>query len=173
MIRRQAVSKAFTSEESEDTSVSARPVARAARGQERPITPEGYKALQAERAQLDGDERARLAAMTEPHFEVAKRHLEVRLAQVLATLDSVRVVHPEAKADGVVRFGSRVALRWSTGRSQTLRIVGPDEADLKQGLVSVDSPIARALLDQREGSTIEVERPVGTDEATLERVTSS
>jgi transcription elongation factor GreB len=173
VIRRQVVSKAFTSEETEDTSVSARPVARAPRGQERPITPEGYKALQAERALLEGEGRARLSVMNEPEREVAKRQLESRLAQVLATLDSVRVVHPEAKADGLVRFGSRVVLRWSNGKSQMLRIVGPDEADLKKGLVSVDSPIARALLDQREGSTIEVERPVGTDEATLERVTSS
>jgi transcription elongation factor GreB len=148
------VSKAFTSEETEDTSVTARPVARAARGQERPITPEGYKALVAERAFLEGEARAQLGGLLEAEREGAKRQLDARLAQVVATLESVRVVHPEAKADGVVRFGSRVVLRWQSGRTQTLRLVGPDEVDLTRGWVSVDSPIARALVDQVQGSVV-------------------
>ncbi|MCU0696211.1 MAG: GreA/GreB family elongation factor [Myxococcaceae bacterium] len=166
------MSKAFTSEETEDTSVTARPVARVARGQERPITPEGYKALQSERAHLEGSARERLEHLAEPEREVAKRQLEARLGQVVATLDSVRVVHPEAKSDGVVRFGSRVLLRWASGKTQSLRLVGPDEADFRKGLVSVDSPIAQALLGQVEGASVEVERPAGTEEATLEQVAS-
>ena len=81
----------------------------------------------------------------------------------------VLLLSPET-ADGIVRFGSTVTLRWSDGRAQTVRLVGPDEADVKSGRLSIEAPLARALLDAREGSEIEVERPRGVEEATVESV---
>lgn len=165
------MSKAFTSEETEDTSVAGRPPKRAPRGQERPITPEGHRALVEELERLESEGRAALRAMTVEHErEQAKRQLEARVAMISATLESVRVVQPPEQDDGVVRFGSVVTLAWRDGREQTVRLVGPDEADVKQGRLSIESPLARALLDAKEGSTLEVERPRGVEEATVTRV---
>jgi transcription elongation factor GreB len=166
------VSKAFTSEETPDDPVLGRPVQRAARGQERPMTPEGYKALLTERESL-------LGAKTD--------ELKHRLAVVTATLESVRVVTPPP-ADGVVRFGSTVHLEWDDGREQEIRIVGVDEAGSERpwtpqaalGVhseriktaqnISVESPLARTLLEQREGDEVEVIRPRGVATARLVRV---
>jgi transcription elongation factor GreB len=162
------MSKAFTSEETEDTSVTGRPAVRAARGQERPITPQGHRALVDELRQLTEVDRPRLKA--EPDSADRLRVLDARVATVSATLQSVRVVQPEVVNDGVVRFGSTVTLRWRTGRSQTVRLVGPDEADVKGGRVSVEAPLARAMLEQRRGDTIELERPRGVEAAVIEAV---
>lgn len=165
------MSKAFTSEETEDTSVAGRPPQRVARGQERPITPEGHKALVDELARLETSGRAEVRGLSVEHErDQAKRQLEARVAMISATLESVRVVPPPETADGIVRFGSTVTLRWSDGREQTVRLVGPDEAEVKSGRLSIEAPLARALLDAREGSSIEVERPRGVEEATVERV---
>lgn len=146
------MSKAFTSEETEDAPVLGRPVQRAARGQERPMTPEGYRALVAERERLLGGKTDEL------------KH---RLAVVSATLESVRLVTPPPR-DGTVRFGSTVTLEWDDGREQVVRLVGVDEAGGKN--ISVESPLARTLLEQREGDEVEVTRPRGVATARLVRV---
>jgi transcription elongation factor GreB len=116
------------------------------------MTPEGYRALVAERERL-------LGGKTE--------ELKHRLAVVEATLESVRIVTPPPP-DGTVRFGSTVTLQWDDGREQVVRLVGVDEAG-GQG-ISVDSPLARTLLEQREGDEVEVQRPRGLATARLVRV---
>lgn len=146
------MSKAFTSEEKEDAPVLGRPVQRAARGQERPMTPEGYRALVAERERLLGGKTDEL------------KH---RLAVVSAILESVRLVTPPPR-DGTVRFGSTVTLQWDDGREQVVRLVGVDEAGGKN--ISVESPLARTLLEQKEGDEVEVTRPRGVATARLVRV---
>lgn len=153
------MSKAFTSEETPDEPVLGRQVTRAARGQERPMTAAGYKALVAEQQ-----------AVTESRpleKDPARRaQLDHRLALLNATLESVRVVEPPP-ADGTVRFGSEVTLTWDDGKTQVVRLVGPDEADGKDGRISVESPLARTLLEQHEGDEVEVVRPRGVAMATL------
>jgi transcription elongation factor GreB len=67
-----------------------------------------------------------------------------------------------------VRFGSTVTLEWEDGREQVIRLVGPDEAGGRD--VSVESPLARTLLEHHEGDEVEVERPMGTAMATIVRV---
>lgn len=146
------MSKAFTSEETPDEPVLGRPVHRAAPGQERPMTPEGYQALLAERARWVGGRTDQ------------EKH---RLALVNATLESVRVVTPPPR-DGTVRFGSTVTLAWDDGRTQVVRLVGPDEAQGQH--ISVESPLARTLLEQKEGDEVEVTRPRGVAVARLVRV---
>lgn len=146
------VSKAFTSEETPDEPVLGRLVQRAARGQERPMTPEGYKALVAEQQRLQG-------GRTDP-----EKH---KLALVNATLESVRVVTPPSR-DGTVRFGSTVTLEWDDGRTQVVRLVGPDEAEGTN--INVESPLAKTLLEQKEGDEVEVTRPRGAATARLVRV---
>jgi|GEM_PF-1476487 transcription elongation factor GreB len=153
------MSKAFTSEETPDEPVLGRPVTRAARGQERPMTPEGYKALVAE-------QQALTAARPLEKDPPKRASLDHRLALVTATLESVRVVEPPP-VDGTVRFGSEVTLEWEDGKTQTVRLVGPDEADGKDGRISIESPLARTLLEQHEGDEVEVIRPRGIATATL------
>lgn len=149
------MSKAFTSEETPDEAVLGRNVSRAARGAERPMTPDGYKALLAE-----------IEALRGVKLDDAGKH---RLALLSATLESVRVVEVPP-ADGTVRFGSTVTLAWEDGREQTLTLVGPDEANGAEKL-SVESPLARVLLEQREGDEVEFVRPRGATTATITRVT--
>lgn len=152
------MSKAFTSEETPDEAVLGRNVTRVARGAERPMTPGGYKALLAEKNQLLD---ARVGTKNE-----ARAQLDHRLALVTATLESVRVVEAPP-VDGTVRFGSTVTLNWEDGRVQVVHLVGPDEADGREGRVSIESPLARTLLEQKEGDEVEVARPRGTAIATL------
>ena len=124
------------------------------------MTPEGYRALVAERERLTG------AATDED------KH---RLALVTATLESVRVVETPP-ADGTVRFGSMVTLEWDDGRVQEVRLVGVDEAlrphsGHAQGVnISVESPLARTLLEQKEGDEVEVVRPRGVASVRLVQV---
>lgn len=164
------MSKAFTSEETEDTSVAGRPPLRAPRGQERPITREGHQALVDALTRLEQERSAARAVVTDHERDAALRALDARIAVAQATLDSVRVISAPEVADGVARFGSEVTLTWNDGRRQTVRLVGPDEADVKKGFVSIDSPLARALLDARAGSVIEVELPRGPQTAVVDAV---
>lgn len=151
-LKEDPVSKAFTSEETEDDAVVGRPIARAARGHERPITKEGYRAL------LEEARRVRVELAGKVQVDPSGSLLEHRLRELEATLESVRVVEP-VSVDGSIRFGSRVAVRWDDGRTQVVRLVGPDEADAKRGEVSIESPLAQALLGFAAGDRVELLRP--------------
>ena len=149
------MSKAFTSEATEDTGVVGRPIAVAPRGQERPITKDGYRAL------LEEARRIREGRSAKAADEPEQRISDYRLRELEATLESVRVVELPP-SDGSIRFGSRVIIRWADGRTQVVRLVGPDEADAKKGEVSVESPLAAALLGSSQGDHVELVRPAGT-----------
>ena len=71
----------------------------------------------------------------------------------------------EVDASGKLYFGSTVELLdLATDTETTYRIVGEDEADIKQGLISFTSPIARALIGKNEGDEIEFSAPGGEKE---------
>ncbi len=163
------MSKAFTKEDGggEEPVVPARP--RSASGEKRYITPEGWRALQEELAALQGPD-AGAQGLTELEAGVRKRERERRLQQVAATLEEVRVVEPEAAQAGRVFFGAWVTLEDEDGAEVTYRMVGPDEADVKEGRLSVESPLARALLGKEVGESVQVERPRGAVEYTVTRV---
>ncbi len=163
------MSKAFTDEESADSSVVGRQVQRATRGQERPMTVDGHRALLEELRRLTEVERPALKANAALDSEARLKELDHRVALISATLASVHVV-PPTPATGQVRFGSTVSLEWSDGRLQRLRLVGPDETDVKQGLVSIESPLARSLVGREVGDEVEVERPRGVETATVQRI---
>jgi transcription elongation factor GreB len=69
-----------------------------------------------------------------------------------------------------VFFGARVRVEDDAGREHAYRIVGPDETDAKAGDISVDSPLARALLRKRAGDEIEVVLPSGKATFLVRRV---
>ncbi len=152
----ESVSKAFTSEETEDPAILGRTVVRSAPGDERPITARGHRAL-LERRDALGRERAAEASGSD-----RARELEHRMALLAATLEAVRVA-PPATGNAQVGFGKRVTIRWEDGRAQRVVLVGPDEAETDR--ISIGSPLARALDGRRVGDVVEIERPRGTMEA--------
>jgi transcription elongation factor GreB len=154
------VSKAFTSEEAPEAAPVVRAPPRLAPGEVRYVTPEGHAALRAEHARLAA-ERAAAAAATGPGAAERVADLERRAALVEATLATLTVLSPEAASPGRVAFGTWVSVEGDDGALTTWRVVGPDEADVRRGLLSVHSPVARALLGRTAGEEVEVERPGG------------
>jgi transcription elongation factor GreB len=162
------MSKAFTKEDEggqESLPLPSRPPS----GEKRYITPEGYRALEEELAALTSPAPADESV---PAIEKQTRDRErARRVQFLALiLDSVQVVTPEGSEEDRVYFGAWVTLEDEEGQETTYRIVGPDEADVRAGRLSVESPLARALLGRQVGESVQFERPRGAVEYTVTRV---
>jgi transcription elongation factor GreA len=89
--------------------------------------------------------------------------IEGRILEVESKLSMAQVIDPSTvDAGGRVVFGSTVELEEeASGDAVTYQIVGEDEADLKKGLISVGSPIARALIGKEAGDVAEVQAPGG------------
>ena len=142
-----------------------------------PLTRRGAEKLREELNRLKSVERhAAIQAIAEARshgdisenaeYEAAKDKqgfIEGRIAEVESKLAAAQIIDPAAlDADGRVVFGSTVDLEdEDSGAKVTYQIVGDDEADLKQGLVSISSPIARALIGKVEGDVAEVQAPGG------------
>jgi transcription elongation factor GreA len=99
-------------------------------------------------------------------YEAAKDRqgfIEGRIQEIEGKLSAAQIIDPSAlDAGGRVVFGSTVELEdEATGDAVKYQIVGEDEADLKQGLINVSSPIARALIGKEEGDVAEVQAPGG------------
>ena len=89
--------------------------------------------------------------------------IEGRILEIEGKLAVAQVIDPSTlNAGGRVVFGSTVDLEEeATGQPVSYQIVGDDEADLKLGLISISSPIARALIGKSEGDVAEVRAPGG------------
>lgn len=89
--------------------------------------------------------------------------IEGRILELEAKLAAAQVIDPSVlNAEGRVVFGATVDLEdEDSGKAVTYQIVGDDEADLKLGLISVSSPIARALIGKEAGDVAEVQAPGG------------
>ncbi len=89
--------------------------------------------------------------------------IEGRILELEGKLAAAKVIDPsEIDAGGKVVFGSTVLLEdEDAGTQVTYQIVGDDEADIKQGLLSISSPIARALIGKEAGDVAEFQAPGG------------
>lgn len=89
--------------------------------------------------------------------------IEGRILEIEGKLSTAQIIDPsELDAGGKVVFGTTVDLEEEeSGSAVTYQIVGDDEADLKQGLISISSPIARALIGKEAGDVAEVQAPGG------------
>ena len=89
--------------------------------------------------------------------------IEGRIKELESKLSAAQVIDPSTlDAGGKVVFGSTVDLEdEDSGQKATYQIVGDDEADLKLGLISISSPIARALIGKEAGDVAEVQAPGG------------
>jgi transcription elongation factor GreA len=116
------------------------------------------RAISEARAQGDLSENA--------EYEAAKDKqgfIEGRILEIESKLAAAQVIDPATlDAEGRVVFGSTVDLEEEdSGAKVTYQIVGDDEADLKLGLISISSPIARALIGRIVGDVAEVRAPGG------------
>jgi transcription elongation factor GreA len=143
-----------------------------------PLTERGFQKLQEELHRLKTKDRpAVIQAIAEARaqgdlsenaeYEAAKDKqgfIEGRISEIEAKLAAAQVIDPSAlDAGGRVVFGSTVDLEEeASGEAVTYQIVGDDEADLKQGLISVSSPIARAMIGKEAGEVAEFQAPGGT-----------
>jgi transcription elongation factor GreA len=98
-------------------------------------------------------------------------HVEGRIAQVEHWIASAEVIDVSKHTGDRVVFGATVTLAGTDGGDEvTYRIVGELEADLKQGRISVTSPIARALIGRSEGDSVVVRTPGGQKEYEIQGV---
>ena len=90
--------------------------------------------------------------------------IEGRIQEIDSKLSAAQIIDPTTvDAGGRVVFGATVDLEEEdTGEKVKYQIVGEDEADLKQGLINISSPIARALIGKSKGESAEVTTPRGT-----------
>ena len=142
-----------------------------------PLTRRGADKLKDELARLKGVERhAVIQAIAEARaqgdlsenaeYEAAKDKqgfIEGRILEIESKLAAAQIIDPSTlDAGGRVVFGSTVELEdEASGTKVTYQIVGDDEADLKLGLISISSPIARALIGKESGDVAEVQAPGG------------
>ena len=142
-----------------------------------PLTRRGAEKLKEELQRLKSVERhAAIQAIAEARshgdlsenaeYEAAKDKqgfIEGRIIEIEGKLAAAQIIDPaRLDADGRVVFGSTVDLEEeSSGTPVTYQIVGDDEADLTHGLISISSPIARALIGKEAGDVAEVQAPGG------------
>ena len=142
-----------------------------------PMTVAGADALRVELDRLKNVDRPRItAAIAEARaqgdlsenadYDAAKDRqgfIEGRIQEIEGKLSVAQVIDPSGvDGGGKVVFGATVELEdEESGDTVKYQIVGEDEADLKQGLINISSPIARALIGKEEGDTAEVLAPGG------------
>ncbi len=145
------------------------------------ITKEGYQKLAAELDDLWRVVRPKItnevmwAAAQGDRSENAEyiygkrrlREIDRRLRFLKKRLDSVRVVEPNPSQHGRVFFGATVGIEDEEGKKSRYRIIGSDEVDLAKSCISVDSPLAKAMLGKSVGDSVIVRRPKGEIEVTI------
>ena len=89
------------------------------------------------------------------------REIDSRVRFLTKRLESLKVVSDKPSDPNKVYFGAWVTIEDEDGKQARYRIVGPDELDLKQGLISIDSPLARALIGKALDAEVQVQTPTG------------
>lgn len=142
-----------------------------------PITPKGYAKLENELKELKYKERpAVIQAISEARAlgdlsENAEYHsakekqalIEGKISYLEGALSIAEIIDPAKIAGDTVKFGATVTyVDVETDEEKTYQIVGKEEADLEHGLISFESPIARALIGKKVGDEFSVSSPKGT-----------
>ncbi|WP_126444306.1 transcription elongation factor GreA [Sulfuricystis multivorans] len=145
-----------------------------------PLTLNGAQQLKDELQRLKTVDRpAVIAAIAEARshgdlsenaeYDAAKERqgfIEGRIAEIESKLANAQIIDPRTlDADGRVVFGATVEIEdIDAGQTVTYQIVGDDEADIKQNKISLNSPVARALIGKYAGDIVEVHTPGGRRE---------
>jgi len=176
------VNKAFTREqdvELDDELDAPSPIPAGTRNY---MTPGGFARLKAELTQLVDRERPEVVATVAwaagngdrsengdyIYGKKRLREIDRRIRFLIRRLDNAEVVDPLARRDEdsaeQVFFGATVTVGNSRGEQRTVSIVGIDEIDTERGYISWVSPMARALIKAREGDTVTLSTPGGTEQ---------
>jgi transcription elongation factor GreA len=141
-----------------------------------PMTATGYASLEAELKRLTLEERPRiiqaisdarthgdLSENAEYHAAKEAQSLnEGRIAELEDKISRAEVIDLSKLSGSTVKFGAKVKLvDEDTEEEKVYRIVGDAEADVKEGRISISSPIARALIGKSVGDSVEVAAPGG------------
>ena len=141
-----------------------------------PMTVDGYSRLHEEIKRLKSVDRpavVRAIAEARTHGDLAENaeyhaarerqsFIEGRLAVLEDKVARAEVIDVSKLSGSVIKFGAKVTLvDEETDEKQTFLIVGEDEADVKDGRLSVTSPLARALIGKGKGDSVEVSTPRG------------
>ena len=144
-----------------------------------PMTPRGHAMLQEEFKRLKNEDRPRIVKEIEEarshgdisenaEYHAAKErqgHLAGRIRLLEDKRARAQIIDGPGQSTDRVSFGATVVLEnANSGEQVTYTIVGEDEADLKSGLISVTSPVARALMGKEEGAEVQVRAPKGIRE---------
>ncbi|HOA82614.1 MAG TPA: transcription elongation factor GreA [Thermodesulfovibrio thiophilus] len=142
-----------------------------------PITPEGYEKLQEELDRLIKIERpAIIKAIAEARAhgdlsENAEYHaarekqsfIEGRIQELQAKLARLDVIDPSKINQNRVAFGAKVRIiDLETDEEKEFHLVGPDEADVKNGKISITSPVGKALVGKEVGDQVTIQAPART-----------
>ncbi|HKJ25590.1 MAG TPA: transcription elongation factor GreA [Myxococcota bacterium] len=142
-----------------------------------PMTRGGFEKLEAELVRLKtvdrphnvqeiAEARAHGDISENAEFHAAKErqsHLEARILQVEDRIARAQIIEPGVNPPDAVRFGTTVVLEdTDSGEEVSYTLVGEDESDVASGLISVASPVARALLGKAPGDEVKVRVPKGT-----------
>jgi transcription elongation factor GreA len=141
-----------------------------------PMTMEGYRKLESELHRLKVEERPRIIqqiAEARDHGDLsenAEYHAakdaqglnEARVAELEDKLARAEIIDPTKLSGSTVKFGATVTLEdEDSGEKVKYKIVGEDEANLRESKISIASPIARARIGKSKGDTAEVTTPKG------------
>lgn len=141
-----------------------------------PITPQGYQTLKKELAQLKSVERPNVIKAIEEarshgdlsenaEFEAAKERqafIEARVNELHFKLGNAQIIDPDTLPKDRAVFASRVLLaNVETGEDVEYQLVGPDESDIKEGRISVVSPLGKAIIGRKPGDEIVLQAPGG------------
>jgi transcription elongation factor GreA len=150
-----------------------------------PMTANGHMQLEAELKRLTSEERPRiiqaisdarshgdLSENAEYHAAKEQQSLnEGRIAELEDKLSRAEVIDVTKLSGDTIKFGAKVTLiDEDTEEKRVYRIVGDVEADVKEGRISISSPIARALIGKAVGDTVEVIAPGGARSYEIRRI---
>jgi transcription elongation factor GreA len=140
------------------------------------FTPEGYKKLKEELEQLEKVERFEIIKAIEvarahgdlsenAEYHAAKErqgHIEARIQYLNSKLGAAEVIDTRGQEFEKVVFGVKVRLEnVETEEESVYMLVGPDESDIKEGKISIMSPLGKALIGKEEGDEVEFRSPSG------------
>ncbi|MBP2295123.1 transcription elongation factor GreA [Azospirillum rugosum] len=142
-----------------------------------PMTAAGYNRLQEELKHLKAVERPNVIkaiAEAREHGDLSENaeytaarerqsFIEGRVAELEDKISRAEVIDPTKLVGSTVKFGATVTLAdEDTDEEITYQIVGQDESDIKNGLLSIQAPLARALINKSVGDSVEVSTPGGS-----------
>lgn len=147
------------------------------------LTREGYQKLQEELDHLRTVKRQEVAQrlheameggelIEDAEYEAAKNEqafVEGRIQELEILLANARVIEETGQLD-VVQVGAKVTIQEGDNEPEMYTIVGPAEANPRNGRISNESPLGRALMDHRTGDKVRVDAPGGSFSVTLLKV---